>query len=328
MTKPVLFVSFRPLERAENLKAIYDAYPGPKVHMLSTDNKLHTDIMQDKYDIMVTDDIPSITPGKCIMIWHGIQGGKKICMDQPGHPYYDYSFSKLMTYIISASEGTIPLWHQCTQVSPSHIMPYGFPRTDQYIGKKKGDGNTTLANKVAYLFVPTFRDSGETPYPNINWKLIDDNLTDNEVLAVKVHPWEADHGDLNSFMNLYTMPYKHIAVISATEPTTPYLYDADVVITDYSSIMFDAYLLDKPVVLFEKERGYTETRGMYYEYPHEYCSFYTKREIDLVKMLRYRFSYKWLTQQEQIVRDIVAGACDGHSCERIISLIDSMKGDD
>ena len=328
MTNPVLFVSFRPLERAENLKAIYDAYPGPKVHMLSTDNKLHTDIEQDKYDIMVTDDIPQITTGKCIMIWHGIQGGKKICLDQPNHPYYHPTFASRMTYIISAGVGAEMLWNRCTGVSLDNILSFGFPRTDQYIGKKKGDGNTTLANKVAYLFVPTFRDSGETPYPNINWKLIDDYLTDNEVLAVKVHPWEADHGDLNSFMNLYTMHYRHIAVISATEPTTPYLYDANVVITDYSSIMFDAYLLDKPVVLFEKERGYTETRGMYYEYPHEYCSLTARDEVQLVDMMRYRARHCWLSEQEEIIRDVVAGACDGHSCERIISLIDSMKGDD
>ena len=35
--KPVLFVSFRPLERAENIRAIYEAYDGEKVHILQSD---------------------------------------------------------------------------------------------------------------------------------------------------------------------------------------------------------------------------------------------------------------------------------------------------
>ena len=102
------------------------------------------------------------------------------------------------------------------------------------------------------------------------------------------------------------------------EPTVRYLYDADVVITDYSSIMFDAYLLGKPVVLFEKQTGYVKNRGMYLDYPEEYCSRYATNERDLIQLARFAHD---LRKTERDCLNYVADMCDGHSCERICELI-------
>lgn len=317
MSKPVLFVSFRPLERAENIKAIYDAYTGEKEHILSTDPDYVSKVLSGKYYVMVTDDFPSITPGCCIMIWHGIQGGKYIGLDQPGHPYYNRADRDKMTYIISAGIGAMPMWHSATGLDELHILPWGFPRTDAYIGKQKGDGNTILSGKRSYLFVPTFRDRGETPFPNIDWDYIDDTLTDDEIFAVKAHPWQLYHGKTDQ-IHIHPDNYRHIVTISPDQPSTPYLYDADVVITDYSSIMFDAYLLNKPVVLFEKTPGYVWTRGMYLDYPDQYCSRYAPNERDLIRLMR--SAYK-LTDTERKCVSKVAEACDGHACERICRMI-------
>lgn len=55
MSKPVLFVSFRPLDRAENLRAIYEAYDGSKVHITTHDKKYKDEVLSGKYDVMVID---------------------------------------------------------------------------------------------------------------------------------------------------------------------------------------------------------------------------------------------------------------------------------
>lgn len=312
--KPVLFVSFRPLERAENLLAIYHAYNGPKKHICTHDANYKAEVQSGKYDLMVIDEFPTVSPGKCIMIWHGIQGGKTIGLDQP-HPYYRLSDAKLMTYIVTPGTGTIGMWHSCTGVPEKNILPLGMPRTDEYIGKKKGDGGTVLAQKIAYLYVPTFRNSNETKFPDIDWDLIDSQLDDDELFVIKAHP--QTRTSINK-------SYKHIIEISNTEATAPYLYDCDAVVTDYSSIMFDAYLLNIPVVLFEKKPGYTETRGMYMKYPDQYCSRYAINELGMLTLLRTSIGLG-LNKTERDCLNIVADKCDGHSCERICKLIDDLN---
>lgn len=320
MSKPVLFASFRPLERAENLRAAYEAYDGEKVHWLSVEPGYKQEVLSGKYDLLVTDDFPYVSPGKCIMIWHGIHGGKTIGLDQPGRPYFSQESSRLITYIISAGTGMIPIWSRCTGIPYSNILPLGMPRTDEYAGY-----HHEPSDKRTYLFVPTFRDQGETPFPQIDWEYIDSQLTDNELLIVKAHPWQSDVGTDQVTNGIGNGMFKHIVVISPASATAQWLYIADVVITDYSSIMFDAYLLNKPVVLFEKTPGYTETRGMCFEYPYDYSSYYASNEDKLLELVRYRAKHPYLTETEKRTMHIVADMCDGHACERLCQLINQIK---
>ena len=319
MSKPVLFSCFRPLERAENLRAIYEAYTGPKQLIHSYDPDYKAEVTSGKYDLMVIDDMPAYKIKKCISIGHGIQGGKLVGLDQPGSPYYDKSVADRVTYIISAGHGTIAMSERSFNVPHDRILPLGMPCTDQYVGKKKGEGHTLLADKRAYLYVPTFRDKGETPFPYIDWDYIDSQLSSGEVLAIKPHPWYYQYVS----KTITDKKYRHIIGIPGDEPSAPYLYDADVVITDYSSIMFDAYLLDKPVVLFEKNPGYLQTRGMYMDYPLQYSSRFAITEEGLLNMMR---SANSLTKIEKACVHTVADMCDGHSCERICNLINQLNG--
>lgn len=315
--KPVLFVSGlgQTLNRTENLKTIYDAYKGQKKFISIYDPNFQSEIRSGKYDLQVIDVFPKCSPGKTIMIWHAIQGGKHIGLDERD-TYYKPEYANLIDIIVAAGHGAIPLFSQCTGVPAERILPLGMPRTDDYIGKHKGDGGTILSRRRAYLYVPTYRTKAETPLPDVNWAWLNEQLTDNELLVVKAHPFTKE---------LKIHNYQHIMEISGTDPTTPYLYDADVVITDYSSIMFDAYLLDKPVVLFEKNPGYTGVRGMYLDYPLQYCSRFAITEEGMLNMMRFANS---ITQTEKSCINSLADMCDGHSCERICNLIDTMNGGD
>ena len=315
MSKPVLFTSFRPLERAENMRAIYDAYDGEKVFVQTLDENYESEVLSGKYDLLVNDDFPKVSPGKCIVVWHAIQGGKMIGLNQP-MPYHRKERANLITCLVASGTGTVHMYSRCAGISKDQILPLGMPRTDAYIGKHKGDGGTILAGKRSYLYVPTFRRFNEEPFPDINWRWLDNHLSDRELFAVKMHP---------TTQNFRLKQYRHIIQISGDEPSAAYLYDADVIISDYSSIIFDGYLLGKPAVLFEKESGYAWTRGMYLDYPDAYCSRYVTTEHDLLAMIR---TADGLTDTEQSVLHQVADMCDGHACERVISLIHDMNGDD
>ena len=299
-------------ERAENIKVLYDAYDGEKACMLYRDRDFQNEVESGKYSVMVVDSFPFIHPCKTIMIWHAIQGGKYIGLDQPAQREYRPEHAKNMDLIISAGRGGVKMLQRCTGVPEEKILNLGMPRTDRYIGKKKGDGHTVLAGKRAYFYAPTCRCSFEPWLPDVDWEWLDGQLTDDEVLMVKPHPYGQP---------LEVYGYKHIVEASKMEPSVNYLYDADVVITDYSTIMFDAYLLGKPVVLFEKEPGYVTTRGMYMQYPGEYCSRYATNEKALLTLIR---EAEGLNPVDRECMDYVADACDGHSCERICELIKKM----
>lgn len=308
MCKPVLFAGTKPLERAENLKAVYDAYTGSKVYIQVDPWRHHPEIRSGKFDVMVIDEFPTESPGKIILLGHGIAGGKTSGLEQP-HPYMHESNSKLITYTITTSPGTVDLVARYTGVSRGSVLPLGMPRTDKYIGKQKGDGGTVLADKRAYLYAPTYRSKEETPMPLIDWAWLDEHLNDDEILLVKPHMMTG---------KILHREYAHITEVSSRWPSYRYLYDSDVVITDYSTIMFDGYLLNKPCVLFEKNKGYLETRGMYLDYPRQYSSRYVTNEKDLLDAVR---SADGLTEVEKDCLKLVAESCDGHSTERVCELI-------
>lgn len=306
--KPVLFASTKPLERAENMKALFDAYDGDKVHVKVDPWRRHSEIRSGKYDVMVIDEFPTESPGKVIFLGHGMAGGKTGGLDMP-MPYHSKNAAELITYAITTSEAAISEAAGMCGVDESKVLPYGMPRTDAYIGKKKGDGGTVLARKRSYLYAPTYRSDSDPQLPTVDWEWLDEKLLDDELLVVKAHMMSD---------RILNRAHRHIFEVSHDEPSAPYLYDCDVLITDYSTIMFDAYLLGKPVVLFEKEKGYTETRGMYLNYPSQYSSRYVTSDEELLEACRWA---KGLNEVDTKCIQLVAGACDGHSSERICELI-------
>lgn len=312
MSKPVLFAGTRPYGRAENISALYDAYQGEKVYLGIYDYNEFMKINDKDYDILVIDEFPRRFAKKNILLWHAIQGGKTIGYNQP-KPYIDRKITDRIDYVIAAGHDSISMWESCTGLSVNKILPLGMPRTDNFIGKKKGDGNTLLANKRAYLYVPTFREPDEPSGFDIDLDWLDRQLIDSEVFVIKRHMRD---------INISHKIYQHIIEIDSHEPSNPYLYDCDVVITDYSSIIFDGYLLDKPAVLFEKQIGYPEYRGMYMRYPSEYCSRYARNEEELLFLMR---SANFLTDTEKRIIHKVADMCDGYSCERICKFLEELQ---
>ena len=308
----ILFASLRPLSRAENIRAVYEAYKWEKDFVMLNDRRTAPALTAANYDVLVTDEFPSEARGKVIMICHGISGGKLYGLDRPG--FMTRSESELITYIVCAGTGTIPIVAKQAGVDPSKVLPLGMPRTDAYFGAKKGDGRSELAGKRAYLYVPTFRGRRDPPLTKIDWDYIDDHLTNDEVFAIKPHMIT---GEARMF------GYKRIRVIPSFMPSEDYLIDSDVVITDYSSILFDAHVLKKPVILFEKDEGaYLMTRGMYYDYPEGYASRHCTTEEELIRMLREATAPGDLDEQ---CRQRCTDACDGHSTERVIDLIERCR---
>ena len=301
-----LFTSRRPLQRAENIKAIYDAYDGEKAFSQMDLHLRIPDADMRDYDLLVTDEFTAESPGKVILVGHGIAGGKTYGFDQP-QPYINRRCAELLTYVVTTSEEMIPLTAKQSGVSESQVLALGMPRTDAYFRPYQ-----RKSSKRIYLYAPTYRGVNEPEMPSVDWQRIDSLLSDRELLIVKPHMLTGEllHGE-----------YRHIKAASSDVPTTPYLLECDVLITDYSTIMLDAHVAGKPVILFDKDFSFASVRGMYLRYPDEYAGRYCTDEDKLVKLAR--FANAPLRADIKCGRK-TAGACDGHSTERVINLIKSI----
>lgn len=293
----VLFTSDKELNRAENLKAVYDAYDGNKIFI----RYAMGNIIAERYDLMVTDSYPQYAPKKCIHINHAMGAGKTAGLD---NPETHFTNPKLLTYMITSSEEMIPIIAKQCGLPESKIIPTGLPRSDAYFSNLPDKPTQT------HLYAPTFRFR-DNWYPNID--KIAEFLPTGHKMIVKPHIFNGD--------KIFRWKWNNIPVVSCNEPTTPYLLNADTVITDYSSIMFDAFVMRKPVILFAKDKEqYLDERGMYFPYPDMYSPYYCEDERELCELIN---EAVWNDKLEEL-RTFYAGSCDGHSTERVINLIRSL----
>ena len=291
----VLFTSNRPLNRAENLRTVFEAYDGDKVFVQMRPPERIPNI--DRYDLQVTDELPSHTPGKCLFIGHGMGACKTYGLDQP-HAYF--KSPHLVTCAIASSQEMVQIVSKQIGIDRSQVHPIGMPRTDEYF-------KPHVVNDF-YLYAPTFRPGSWHP----DWNELHRHMPQDMRIIAKAHPIT---GTLNANM------WSGISEVSSAVPTTPYLMQCKKLITDYSSIMFDAMVLRKPIALFAKDRDrYLRERKMYYLFPDDYSNYFCETEQELPEMIE---AAKWDTKAEHL-RQMYAGACDGHSTERVIDLIRSM----
>ena len=316
--KPVLFSSVKKLSRAENLKAAFDAYgDGQKDFIMMNQWRRFRNANLNDYKVMVADEVPAQSPGRVLLVGHGFGAGKLGGLDQK-HPYIHPKDTKLLSCVICGSEEMRPIMAKKLHIDIEKVVATGLPRTDAYIGKRKGDGGSGLdLEKRIYLYAPTYRTKEEEVYGSIDWWLVDDLLTDDELLLVKPH--------MMTDTVLHGVTYKHILEFSSQIPSTPFLIDCDILITDYSTIMFDAMLLDKTVILFEKDHEhYLKERGMYLPYPGGYSANHCRTERALVDLMR---STAVPSENERACRELVCSRCDGHAAERVIEIIRRLNNE-
>jgi CDP-ribitol ribitolphosphotransferase len=211
----------------------------------------------------------------------------------------------------------------------SKIKALGLPRMDYYfedhdLNKLKGDfcrKYDVPHDKKIILYAPTFRD--EERYNNVfNYLDLEEfnrQLGDKYVLALRLHPKIKNfHSDDISSKGNYID-------VSGYESEQELMLISDIMITDYSSIMIEYSVLNRPTVFFtyDLDEYLANERGFYYDFKTTVPGpiVYTSDElIDVIKNGKFDKS-KILefvkTQFDEI---------DGHSSERIVDYLLNNEG--
>lgn len=180
--------------------------------------------------------------------------------------------SKNTDFLIISSKNIEEYYSEAFQMPKEKIKPLGLPRSDYYfenhniedLKSKFFEKYGMDSNKKIILYAPTFRD--EEKYNNVfNYLDLDEfneSLDDEYVLALRLHPKIKDFysGNISS-------KGKYIDCSDYASEQELMLI-SDILITDYSSIMIEFSMLNKPVVFFtyDFDSYLKNERGFYFDF--------------------------------------------------------------
>lgn len=207
-----------------------------------------------------------------IQTWHGGLALKKIeydAQDKLSRLYTEVMKvdNNKIDYLISNSDFCTKMYRNAFKYK-GKILEIGTPRNDILIMNneeviEKVRKYYRLKDEKILLYVPTFRNSyDKNPY-DINFKLLKNELEKNGEkwkIIIRLHPKINNPqeliNDFNSFINGGEYPDIQ-ELICAT----------NLIITDYSSTMFEGMIANKPVILYANDIDlYMNERGYYFSF--------------------------------------------------------------
>lgn len=267
---------------------------------------------------------------KVIQLWHGtgtikkfgqdVNTGKLKCLEQRAN--------NNISHLIVNSEELKKTYGGAFGIDESRIFPIGLPKTDELINRldriKKDKTNPDkeyIYNKYhiskeikLVLYAPTFRDNEvDNPKVSVQLKELIKNLPDGYELGLRLHPHVAE--------NIRGLLEKGVHQLSFEEDVNRVLLASNILITDYSSIVFEYCLMRCPMIFYpydlddfqSKGRGFYHTYESYVPGPIAYTG---KEVCDLIK--ENNFDYGKI---DKFIEDNYQHL-DGKATERLLNLIE------
>lgn len=319
----------------ENINCIYENLDCKKVvfakmlpHSLLHIIKVRRYMLTSK--VIVTDDYMKyfravkLRPGqKVVQVWHAGGAFKRFGLDAPSRltRLEEYRTHAPYTDVCVTSENVRQFYSHAFGVDMDVVKALGSPRTDAILDSEKVKNSRDvicqkhplLKDKKVYVYLPTFRENEGAPAeldPMIDWAQLNNDLADDEVFVIGRHPVMK-----KPFFKEFYSRVKDYTV----DPTPELLAIADVIITDYSSVIFDASLMDKAMVFYCPDYGNYE-RDFYLDYDKDLPGEIITDSSVLLDALR-RAGDKESLEKVKAFREKQMGACDGKSTERICNII-------
>lgn len=317
----------------ENAQSVYDKLDCEKIvlaNMLPHSHllifKIYFYLLTSK--VVVTDDylkylryITLRKEQKVVQIWHACGAFKKFGLDAPlkmkredearTHSRYDA--------VCVSSEYVKDYYCSAFGISKDKIFATGVARTDklfdkEYIEKTKEkikEKYNFFNGKKIYLYTPTFREKNNQYIKfdtKIDFKKLSDSLNDDEVFVVKRHPvMKEPYFENNEFEKIYDL---------TNESVLDLMIVADTVVTDYSSVIFEAVLLGKKILFYCPDFEEYD-RSFYISYPDELPGNVVKESSELLQEIR----NSQIDSKTETFKNKELFSCDGHSAEKTAKLI-------
>lgn len=170
-----------------------------------------------------------------------------------------------------------------------NLLPSGLPRNDELfhvsdeLVKEKRELLNIPDGKKVILYAPTWRDSSDLGKDYdmsvpISWDKWREALSDEYVLLIRTHPLTTKL--LNVEFDDFIRDYSNYPDVNDL------MISADLMISDYSSIIFDYSILGRPIICFGYDYDeYVKHRGFYFDLDKEFPSGIIRSEDDVLKAI-------------------------------------------
>lgn len=338
----ILFFTIRKNGELEgNAKALYPYVRGKKIvrakllpHSIIDELKMYYAVITSK--VIVTDDynrylryFPLRRNQRVIQLWHACGAFKKFGRRGTNLSEFTDSATHAQYNMVTVSGEYIrSVYADAFNIDLNKVKALGCPRTDDFFnkslieGKKKKiyEAYPEFTGKSIIIYAPTFRDINNNRkefHPELDFDRLSEELLPEQIFVVCPHPIMQNA--------IVDKEYDNIRVVRDFS-TNDMMFVSDLLITDYSSVIFEYVLLQKPIAFFCYDLS-TYNRGFYLNYPEDLPGDVYETQDALTEYLTDKEKHV-LTQKHKIFAERYMSACDGHSCERIAKLInDYMEGD-
>ena len=238
---------------------------------------------------------------KLIQLWHAGVGFKSVGYSRfgkNGSPLPTDSCHRQYSYAVVGSKDLVHVYEEVFGIPKDRFLPFGLPRLDGYLNEDRIENYKhnfyhkfpNIKNKKVILFAPTYRGATQKqayyPLDLIDQDRLYDVLDDDYVFAFKMHPFITQQIEIKE-------EYQDKIYDFTKEPDINELfYITEVLITDFSSNMYEFSLFHKPMIFFVFDKDYYQlTRGVHHKIdgaPGVLCESFD----DLIKLLKSKEYYK------------------------------------
>ncbi|MEU6385504.1 CDP-glycerol glycerophosphotransferase family protein [Streptomyces bauhiniae] len=269
-------------------------------------------------------------PGSVHLQTHHGTPLKRMGLDQREHPAaaQGLDFAALLSridkwdYSVSANSHSTRMWERAYPARYTSL-DHGYPRNDVFYTATADDVRAARERlgippgRTAVLYAPTHRDYEAGFTPRLDLATLADRLGEDTVLLVRAHYFYGG-GAASPLTGLRRTG--RIIDVSTYDPVEELCLAADVLVTDYSSIMFDYANLDRPIVVHADDwETYRTTRGVYFDLMAEAPGRVARTQEELTEILT---SGAWrdetATKARTAFRRRFCEFDDGRAAERVV----------
>lgn len=271
-------------------------------------------------------------------LWHGCGAFKKFGMSTADHifggsrrDYEKYPYYKNLDYVTVSSPEVAWAYEEamCLKKNSGQVQPIGISRTDvffqeeflQAARQKVEDEIPKSPEKKIILYAPTFRGNvSEATAPDaLDLVSMAKALGERYVLLIKHHPVVKKRPQIPEEAKDFAFDVTDSLAIEEL------LCTCDICISDYSSLIFEYSLFERPLLFFAYDlKEYDDWRGFYYDYeeltPGPVVQT-TEEVIAYIEETEKHFDPEEIRQ----FRNKFMSACDGHATDRLIELVTERR---